>query len=220
MLSKGCRDADRDIIAGVATIYITGHRNPDTDSIASAIGYAELKNRLDFDNEYVPVRLGDCNAQTRWLLERSGAPEPTFLPHVMPRARDVMHTSFPTTSQDAPIREAGLAMAQADLELVPIVDEHGALCGVLTERELARRYIRESRRTSTLEDAPTYHQRGRGRAGRRAGDRRRPSAVGARVGPVDGRQDRRERDQPTGTWSSSATAPTRSCSRSSAAPRS
>ena len=140
----------------MARIYITGHRNPDTDSIASAIGYAELKNRLDVENEYVPVRLGDCNAQTRWLLERSGASEPTFLPHVMPRARDVMHTNFPTTSEDAPIREAGLEMSKADLELVPIVDERGALSGVLTERELSRRYIRESRRTSTLEDAPTH----------------------------------------------------------------
>ena len=40
-------------------IYVTGHRNPDTDSIASAIGYAELKGRLDPNNEYVPVRLGE-----------------------------------------------------------------------------------------------------------------------------------------------------------------
>ena len=44
----------------VPTIYVTGHRNPDTDSIASAIGYAELKGRLDPRNEYVPVRLGDA----------------------------------------------------------------------------------------------------------------------------------------------------------------
>ena len=120
------------------TIYITGHRNPDTDSIASAIGYAELKNRLDVGNDYVPVRLGECNAQTRWLLERSGAPAPTFLPHVMPRARDVMHTNFPISSQDAPIREAGRQMAQADLELVPLVDDDGALCGT--------RFMRQSRR--------------------------------------------------------------------------
>jgi manganese-dependent inorganic pyrophosphatase len=140
----------------VPPIYVTGHRNPDTDSIASAIGYAELRGRLDADNEYVPVRLGDCNAQTRWLLERSGAPEPIFLAHVMPRAQDVMQTSFPITGLDEPIREAGLAMAKADLELVPVVDDDGALTGVLTERALARRYIRESRRTSTLQDAPTY----------------------------------------------------------------
>jgi manganese-dependent inorganic pyrophosphatase len=137
-------------------IYVTGHRNPDTDSIASAIGYAELKRRLDPNNDYVPVRLGDINAQTRWVLERSGAPEPELLPHVMLRACDVMQTSFPVTGQDEPIREAGLAMAASDLELVPIVDEDGALTGVLTERALARRYIRESRRTSTLQEAPTY----------------------------------------------------------------
>ena len=147
---------NRAIIATVALIYVTGHRNPDTDSIASAIGYSELKNRLDPRNDYLAVRLGDCNAQTRWLLERSGAQEPAFIPHVMPRARDVMQTNFPITAQDAPLREAGLAMGKADLELVPIVDRDGALTGILTERALARRYIRESRRTSTLEEAPTY----------------------------------------------------------------
>ncbi len=138
------------------TIYVTGHRNPDTDSVASAIGYAELKGRLDPRNEYIPVRLGECNAQTRWVLERSGAPEPEFLPHVMLRARDLMQTSFPITGQDEPIRDAGLAMTRADLDLVPIVDEDGALTGVVTERALARRYIRESRQTSTLKEAPTY----------------------------------------------------------------
>jgi manganese-dependent inorganic pyrophosphatase len=137
-------------------IYVTGHRNPDTDSIAAAIGYAELKARLDPRSEYIPVRLGDCNSQTRWLLERSGAPEPRHLPHVMLRARDVMQTSFPVTRQDEPVREAGLAMGKADLELVPIVDDDGALAGVLTERALARRYIRDSLRTSTLEEAPTF----------------------------------------------------------------
>ncbi|HLJ03949.1 MAG TPA: putative manganese-dependent inorganic diphosphatase [Solirubrobacteraceae bacterium] len=136
-------------------IYVTGHRNPDTDSIASAIGYAELKGRLDPNNEYVPVRLGECNPQTRWVLERSGAAEPELLPHVMLRAADVMQTSFPITRQDEPIREAGLAMARAELELVPVVDDAGALLGVVTERALARRYIRESRHTSTLQEAPT-----------------------------------------------------------------
>ncbi len=144
------------IALSVAPIYVTGHRNPDTDSIASAIGYSELKGRLDPDNDYRAVRLGDCNAQTRWLLERAGAQEPAFLPHVMPRARDVMQTSFPVTGQAEPLREAGLAMGKGNLELVAIVDDGGALTGVLTERALARRYIRESRRTSTLEEAPTY----------------------------------------------------------------
>jgi manganese-dependent inorganic pyrophosphatase len=136
-------------------IYVTGHRNPDADSIAAAIGYAELKRRLDTRNSYTAARLGECNAQTRWLLERSGAPQPQFLPHIMVRACDVMEGNFPIVGQDAPIREAGLAMARAGLELVPVVDDDGALAGVVTERSLARRYIRETRETSTLQDAPT-----------------------------------------------------------------
>jgi manganese-dependent inorganic pyrophosphatase len=139
----------------VPPIYVTGHRSPDTDSIASAIGYAELKSRLDPHNQYVPVRVGECNAQTRWVLGRSGVSEPEFLPHVLLRACDVMQTSFPITGQDEPIRAAGLAMARAELDLVPIVDEDGALTGVVTGRALARRYIRETRQTSTLEEAPT-----------------------------------------------------------------
>jgi manganese-dependent inorganic pyrophosphatase len=139
----------------VATIYVTGHRNPDADSIAAAIGYAELKGRLDTRNTYVPVRLGECNAQTGWLLERSGADKPQFLPHVMVRACDVMHSNFPVASLRAPIREAGLEMARSGLEIVPVVDDDGALAGVLTERALARRFIRETRETSTLQDAPT-----------------------------------------------------------------
>ena len=142
----------------MSTIYVTGHRNPDTDSIASAIGYAELKGRLDRGNEYRGVRLGDCNAQTRWVLERSGAPEPPILAHVMLRVSDVMETSFPTCFEDEPIRRAGLAMSRAQLELVPIVDADGALIGVVTERTLARRFIRESRETSTLVEAPTHVQ--------------------------------------------------------------
>jgi manganese-dependent inorganic pyrophosphatase len=140
----------------MATVYVSGHRNPDTDSIASAIGYAELMGRLDVANDYVAVRLGECNTQTRWVLERAGAPEPRFLAHVMLRARDVMLADCPTVSTEAPIREAGLAMAHADLDLMPVVDEQGVLVGIVTERALARRFIRESRQTSTLKDAPTY----------------------------------------------------------------
>jgi manganese-dependent inorganic pyrophosphatase len=139
----------------VSQIYVTGHRNPDTDSIASAIGYAELKQRLDPGNEYVAVRLGELNAQTRWLVERSAARGPDFLAHIMLRVRDVMRTSFPVAKHDEPVREAGLTMAREGLDLVPIVDSDGVLAGVMTERALAQRYIRESRETSSLVDAPT-----------------------------------------------------------------
>jgi manganese-dependent inorganic pyrophosphatase len=138
----------------VARIYVTGHRNPDTDSIASAMGYAELMGRLDPRNDYVPVRLGELNAQTRWVLERSGAGAPELLPHVMLRVRDVMSERFPRARHDEPVREAGLIMARGELDLLPIVDDETRLAGVMTERVLARRYVRESREASQL-DAPT-----------------------------------------------------------------
>jgi manganese-dependent inorganic pyrophosphatase len=137
----------------LSLIYVTGHRNPDADSIASAVGYAELKGRLDPRNRYVPVRLGEPNAQTSWLLERSRAPLPDFLPHVLLRVCDVMRESFPTARHDEPVREVGLTMAREGIDLVPIVNER-ELVGVMTERALARRYIRESREASRL-DAPT-----------------------------------------------------------------
>ena len=104
-------------------IYVTGHRNPDTDSIASAIGYAELLGRIDAGSEYVPVRLGDLNDQTRWVLERADAPEPMLLPHILQRVRDVMKRDVHIADHRDPVREVGLAMAQRDLELIPVVDE-------------------------------------------------------------------------------------------------
>jgi manganese-dependent inorganic pyrophosphatase len=138
----------------VARVYVTGHRNPDTDSIASAIGYAELKRRLDPANEYVPVRLGDLNAQTRWVLEQADVPEPPLLEHVLLRVRDVMRGKFPSARDGEPVREVGLIIARDDIDLVPITGDSGELAGVMTERALARRYVRESREASRL-DAPT-----------------------------------------------------------------
>ena len=136
-------------------IYVTGHQNPDADSIAAAIGYAELKRRLDPGEDYLPVRLGEPNAQTAWLIERSGAALPELLPHVLLRVCDVMRESFPTARGDEPVRQVGLTMAREELDLLPVVDEQGVLIGVMTERALARRYIRESREASRLDAATT-----------------------------------------------------------------
>lgn len=138
----------------MTTIYVTGHRNPDMDSIASAMGYAELRGRLDTSARYVPVRLGEINAQARWALERSGAPEPEFLDHVMLRAQDVMSPDHPTANHTASLREVGIAMQKADLDLIPIVDDRGSVVGILTARDLARRYIKESGEPSSFADRP------------------------------------------------------------------
>ena len=135
----------------MSLIYVSGHRNPDADAIAAAIGYAEVKQQLDPGNQYVPVRLGELNAQTEWLLARAGAEPPELLPHVLLRVRDVMRKTFPVAEQRDPVRDAGVTMARESLDLLPILDDDRALAGVITEQVLARRYIRESREPSRLE---------------------------------------------------------------------
>ena len=122
----------------MSTIHVTGHRNPDADAIASALGYAQLKGRLDPENRYLAARLGPCNPQTTWLLRRSSASAPEFLPHIMLRVCDVMQRAHPV-SRNTPLRRAGSDMVNAGLELIPVVDERGVLIGVVTERTLARR---------------------------------------------------------------------------------
>jgi len=134
-------------------IYVTGHRNPDTDTIASAIGYAELKSRLNSDDVYVPARLGEVNTQTRWALTESGAKEPDLLKHIMIRVKDVMH-GVVTAHRNDPLRNVGLTMAKSNIGQVPIVDDAGSLVGIVTERDLARMYIRESREASTFATTP------------------------------------------------------------------
>src|SRR5215208_1206275 len=135
-------------------IYVTGHRNPDTDTIASAIGYAELKNRLNPDDTYVPVRLGEVNDQTRWALTESGAKEPELLEHIMLRVKDVMSKDLVTVHKNDPLRNVGLAMARSGIGQVPVVDDAGAIVGIVAERDLARMYIRESQEASTFAGTP------------------------------------------------------------------
>jgi manganese-dependent inorganic pyrophosphatase len=137
-------------------VYVTGHRNPDTDTIASAIAYAEYKNLVDPENHYAPARLGEVNTQSEWALKRSGAQSPKLLPHIMLRVKDVMHTDLLTAHRDDPLRNVGLAMSKRNIGQVPIVDDDGSLIGLVTERDLARMYIRESRGASTFAESPVY----------------------------------------------------------------
>ena len=134
-------------------VYVTGHRNPDTDTIASAIGYAELKSRLNPQDVYAPARLGEVNAQTRWALKRSGAREPKLLKHIKLRVKDVMKDVV-TTHRNDPLRNVGLMMAKRNIGQVPIVDDRGVLVGIVTEKDLARMYIRESREASSFAGTP------------------------------------------------------------------
>jgi manganese-dependent inorganic pyrophosphatase len=138
----------------VAHVYVTGHRNPDLDSIGSAIGLAELMGRLHPDDTYTPVRLGDVNRQTAWALERSGAKQPEFLPHIRLRVSDVMKELEVVANRSDPVRQVGREMAEHGMDLMPVVDDEGKLTGMVTERDLARLYVRESRGVPTFADAP------------------------------------------------------------------
>jgi manganese-dependent inorganic pyrophosphatase len=131
-------------------VYVSGHQNPDTDSIGAAIGYAELKGLLDPSREYLPVRLGELNTQTTWVLEQAGIEAPLLLPHISLRAGDVMREEFPVAGVGTPLRRAGQMMVATGLDLLPVVDAEGVLAGVLTERAFARRYVRDSNEVPTL----------------------------------------------------------------------
>lgn len=138
----------------MAHVYVTGHKNPDTDTIASAIGYAEYKNLVDPDNFYAPACLGRVNSQTQWALDESGARAPKLIKHIMLRVKDVMSGEVTTASTRDPLRNVGLVMSQKNISQVPIVDDDGTLVGLVTERDLARMYIRESRGASSFSETP------------------------------------------------------------------
>src|SRR5918997_529496 len=135
-------------------VYVTGHKNPDTDTIASAIGYAEYKNLVDPENYYEAVRLGEVNAQTAWALEKSGAAEPRLIRHVMLRVKDVMSDDVAVAHKNDPLSKVGLMMAKRNISQLPIVEDDGSITGIITERNLARMYVRESRGASTFADSP------------------------------------------------------------------
>ena len=135
-------------------VYVTGHKNPDTDTIASAIGYAEFKNLVDAENNYAPARLGDVNPQTAWALEKSGARSPKRIRHIMLRVKDVMAHDVAVAHKNDPLRNVGLTMAQRNISQLPVVDDDGSLVGIITERNLARMYVRESRGASSFKDSP------------------------------------------------------------------
>ena len=138
----------------MAQVYVTGHRNPDLDSIAAAIGLAELMGRLHPGDAYTPVRLGEVNPQTEWALERSGAPLPALLPHIRLRVSDVMRKLEVTANRSDPVRQVGRNMSEQRMDLMPVVDDEGKLTGMVTERDLARLYVRESRSVPTFAEAP------------------------------------------------------------------
>jgi manganese-dependent inorganic pyrophosphatase len=95
----------------MSEIFVIGHRNPDTDAICSAIGYAEFKRRTGMP-EAVAARCGDTNERIDFVLKTFGVPSPKFIADVSPKVRDVMQAEVFSVSSDATAAEA-LALMDA-----------------------------------------------------------------------------------------------------------
>ena len=80
-------------------VFVIGHRNPDTDSICSAICYAHLKRRLT-GGEYIACRAGHVNAETKFVLERFGVEPPRYIKSFEPRLSDVQYREVPGISEE------------------------------------------------------------------------------------------------------------------------
>jgi manganese-dependent inorganic pyrophosphatase len=123
-------------------VLVFGHRNPDNDSVCSAIAYAHLKNLTDPANVYVPVRLGPLMPETAWTLERFGVAVPEEIEHVRTRVRDVMTTEVVTVSPRDTLYAVGRLMSERGVRALPVVEE-GRVMGLIGLQTLAARYIED-----------------------------------------------------------------------------
>ena len=120
--------------------YIIGHRHPDTDSICSAIGYADLLNRNGIGN-YIPACCGKLNAESRYALSKFGVDEPALVLNVEPSVSDLSRIHQEKALGSTPTIDVIHMMDEKDMRNLPIIDESGKLLGLVSEHGLARAYV-------------------------------------------------------------------------------
>jgi manganese-dependent inorganic pyrophosphatase len=118
-------------------IFVIGHRNPDTDAICSAIGYAEFKRRTGMPGA-VAARCGDTNERIDFVLKTFGVCSPKFVADVSPKVRDVMQPEVLSVSPDATAAEALGLMDQRDIRVLPVLDAKGKCRGLLSLFKLSK----------------------------------------------------------------------------------
>src|SRR6476620_5250089 len=123
-----------------AAIYVLGHKNPASDSVCSAIGYAALM-RAQGQGEAVAARQGPVRRETAYVLERFGVAPPLLVTDVRPIVADVMTSPAFTAHQDAPLYEVGQILQREGIRAVPIVDDDGRLVGVTGIEDFARSFL-------------------------------------------------------------------------------
>ncbi len=121
-------------------VFVIGHRNPDTDSIASAIAYAAFKRKLGYDN-VTAAMAGAPNPQTSYILKRLGVEPPLYLADVHPKVRDLLARRPVTAAAGMPLKEALELLHRYAIRVLPVVDGAGAPQGVVSLLKLSEKYL-------------------------------------------------------------------------------
>ena len=117
-------------------VVVIGHRNPDTDSICSAIAYAELKNKTS-SLVCEPRRAGRMNQETEFVLKKFGVTPPRMCTDVNPKIRDVDFREMPGINGSTSLRKAWEIMRDKQIDTLPITDADNELLGLITVKDIA-----------------------------------------------------------------------------------
>jgi manganese-dependent inorganic pyrophosphatase len=121
----------------MSEVFVIGHRNPDTDAICSAIGYAEFKRRTGMP-EAVAARCGDTNERIDFVLKTFGVPSPRFVADVSPKVRDVMQAEVLSVTPDATAAEALGLMDDHNIRVLLVLDADRHCRGLLSLFKLSK----------------------------------------------------------------------------------
>jgi manganese-dependent inorganic pyrophosphatase len=121
-------------------IIVVGHKNPDTDSICSAIAYADFKNRSTGTGRYMPGRAGEINAETKYVLHRLSVQVPKFINDASTQIRDMEIKMTPGISKDTTINRAWQHMKDNDAVTQPVT-ENDKVIGIVTKGDIARAFM-------------------------------------------------------------------------------
>ena len=118
-------------------IYVTGHRNPDTDSVVSAMAYAALQNALG-ERQYVAARLGHISDETRLILDRFGFEPPLLIKNMRTQVQDLAFDVPPILHEAVTVNRAWSAMEDdKQISAIPVTDDEGHLKGMLSAGDIA-----------------------------------------------------------------------------------
>ena len=137
-------------------IYVTGHRNPDTDSIVSAMAYAQLRTALG-DREYVAARLGRISDETQLVLDRYGFEPPVLIHNLRTQVSDLNFDTPPALNKAVTVDRAWQLLHRDENTIaLPVVEDDGTLFGMLSTNTIAAQDMRSVLHPE-IEDIPVFN---------------------------------------------------------------